>query len=159
MTEEYFEAHGSSKVLTSDRTLQRLHTPKLDRVCKLCVAPTVEGLVVSTGQAEFTSVPGHPEPPFRRPTFELFQGAPAAAGPTQEALQQVDVAVRVSLAAFLYLLTALRRSRSCACFQVGLQRSGLRTGQQEGFARTLQGVSSVAGGSSRGQRVLPFRHS
>ena len=32
MVEEYFEAHGSSKVLTSDRTLQRLHTPKLDRV-------------------------------------------------------------------------------------------------------------------------------
>uniref|UniRef100_A0A1A7XX55 Origin recognition complex subunit 2 n=2 Tax=Iconisemion striatum TaxID=60296 RepID=A0A1A7XX55_9TELE len=31
MTEEYFEAHGSSKVLTSDRTLQRLHTPKFDR--------------------------------------------------------------------------------------------------------------------------------
>ncbi|XP_068427342.1 origin recognition complex subunit 2 isoform X2 [Clinocottus analis] len=31
MVEEYFEAHGSSKVLTSDRTLQRLHTPKLDR--------------------------------------------------------------------------------------------------------------------------------
>lgn len=35
MTEEYFEAHGSSKVLTSDRTLERLHTPKLDRVCKV----------------------------------------------------------------------------------------------------------------------------
>lgn len=32
MVEEYFEAHGSSKVLTSDRTLERLHTPKLDRV-------------------------------------------------------------------------------------------------------------------------------
>ncbi|XP_054888805.1 origin recognition complex subunit 2 isoform X2 [Poeciliopsis prolifica] len=31
MTEEYFEAHGSSRVLTSDRTLERLHTPKLDR--------------------------------------------------------------------------------------------------------------------------------
>uniref|UniRef100_A0A673B6B8 Origin recognition complex subunit 2 n=1 Tax=Sphaeramia orbicularis TaxID=375764 RepID=A0A673B6B8_9TELE len=31
MVEEYFEAHGSSKVLTSDRTLERLHTPKLDR--------------------------------------------------------------------------------------------------------------------------------
>uniref|UniRef100_A0A8C5HX94 Origin recognition complex subunit 2 n=1 Tax=Gouania willdenowi TaxID=441366 RepID=A0A8C5HX94_GOUWI len=31
MTEEYFEAHGSSKVLTSDRTLERLHTQKLDR--------------------------------------------------------------------------------------------------------------------------------
>ncbi|XP_057712443.1 origin recognition complex subunit 2 [Corythoichthys intestinalis] len=31
MVEEYFEAHGSSKVLTSDRTLDRLHTPKLDR--------------------------------------------------------------------------------------------------------------------------------
>lgn len=32
MVEEYFEAHGSSKVLTSDRTLERLHTPKLERV-------------------------------------------------------------------------------------------------------------------------------
>lgn len=32
MVEEYFEAHGSSKVLTSDRTLERLHIPKLDRV-------------------------------------------------------------------------------------------------------------------------------
>lgn len=32
MVEEYFEAHGSSKVLTSDHTLERLHTPKLDRV-------------------------------------------------------------------------------------------------------------------------------
>lgn len=32
MVEEYFEAHGSTKVLTSDRTLERLHTPKLDRV-------------------------------------------------------------------------------------------------------------------------------
>lgn len=32
MVEEYFEAHGSSKVLTSDRTLERMHTPKLDRV-------------------------------------------------------------------------------------------------------------------------------
>ncbi|XP_034147345.1 origin recognition complex subunit 2 isoform X1 [Esox lucius] len=31
LVEEYFEAHCSSKVLTSDRTLQRLHTPKLDR--------------------------------------------------------------------------------------------------------------------------------
>ncbi|XP_028283056.1 origin recognition complex subunit 2 [Parambassis ranga] len=31
MTEEYFEAHSSSKVLTSDRTLERSHTPKLDR--------------------------------------------------------------------------------------------------------------------------------
>ncbi|KAM6948849.1 origin recognition complex subunit 2 [Aplochiton taeniatus] len=31
LVEEYFEAHGSSKVLTSDRTLQRLHTPKLER--------------------------------------------------------------------------------------------------------------------------------
>lgn len=31
LVEEYFEAHGSSKVLTSDRTLQRLSTPKLDR--------------------------------------------------------------------------------------------------------------------------------
>ncbi|XP_035491793.2 origin recognition complex subunit 2 [Scophthalmus maximus] len=31
MVEEYFEAHGSSKVLTSDRTLERLHTPKIDR--------------------------------------------------------------------------------------------------------------------------------
>lgn len=28
---EYFEAHSSSKVLTSDRTLQKLQTPKLDR--------------------------------------------------------------------------------------------------------------------------------
>lgn len=32
LVEEYFEAHSSSKVLTSDRTLERLHTPKLDRV-------------------------------------------------------------------------------------------------------------------------------
>ena len=32
LVEEYFEAHGSSKVLTSDRTLQKLSTPKLDRV-------------------------------------------------------------------------------------------------------------------------------
>ncbi|XP_061151823.1 origin recognition complex subunit 2 isoform X2 [Syngnathus typhle] len=31
MVEDYFEAHGTSKVLTSDRTLDRLHTPKLDR--------------------------------------------------------------------------------------------------------------------------------
>ncbi|KAK7945100.1 hypothetical protein WMY93_000828 [Mugilogobius chulae] len=31
MVEEYFEAHGSSKVLTSDRTLEKLNTPKLDR--------------------------------------------------------------------------------------------------------------------------------
>uniref|UniRef100_A0A8C7J1M3 Origin recognition complex subunit 2 n=1 Tax=Oncorhynchus kisutch TaxID=8019 RepID=A0A8C7J1M3_ONCKI len=31
LVEEYFEAHGTSKFLTSDRTLQRLHTPKLDR--------------------------------------------------------------------------------------------------------------------------------
>ncbi|XP_062284818.1 origin recognition complex subunit 2 [Scomber scombrus] len=31
LIEEYFEAHSSSKVLTSDRTLERLHTPKLDR--------------------------------------------------------------------------------------------------------------------------------
>ncbi|XP_075876779.1 origin recognition complex subunit 2 [Nelusetta ayraudi] len=31
LVEEYFEAHSSSKVLTSDRTLERLHTPKLDR--------------------------------------------------------------------------------------------------------------------------------
>lgn len=34
LVEEYFEAHSSSKVLTSDRTLERLHTPKLDRVSK-----------------------------------------------------------------------------------------------------------------------------
>lgn len=31
LVEEYFQAHSSSKVLTSDRTLQRLHTPQLDR--------------------------------------------------------------------------------------------------------------------------------
>ncbi|XP_062383992.1 origin recognition complex subunit 2 isoform X2 [Sardina pilchardus] len=31
LVEEYFEAHSSSKVLTSDRTLERLQTPKLDR--------------------------------------------------------------------------------------------------------------------------------
>lgn len=31
LVEEYFDAHGSSKVLTSDRTLERLNTPKLDR--------------------------------------------------------------------------------------------------------------------------------
>ncbi|XP_069471540.1 origin recognition complex subunit 2 isoform X2 [Ambystoma mexicanum] len=31
LVEEYFEAHSSSKVLTSDRTLQRLRTPKLDQ--------------------------------------------------------------------------------------------------------------------------------
>ncbi|CAL9689062.1 unnamed protein product [Knipowitschia caucasica] len=31
LVEEYFEAHGSSKVLTSDRTLDKLNTPKLDR--------------------------------------------------------------------------------------------------------------------------------
>nr|XP_057924394.1 origin recognition complex subunit 2 [Doryrhamphus excisus] len=31
LVEEYFEAHSTSKVLTSDRTLERLHTPKLDR--------------------------------------------------------------------------------------------------------------------------------
>ncbi|XP_076018508.1 origin recognition complex subunit 2 [Genypterus blacodes] len=31
LVEEYFEAHVSSKVLTSDRTLDRLNTPKLDR--------------------------------------------------------------------------------------------------------------------------------
>ena len=32
LIEEYFEAHSSTKVVTSDRTLQRLQTPKLDRV-------------------------------------------------------------------------------------------------------------------------------
>lgn len=31
LVEEYFEAHSSSKVLTSDRTLQKLQTPKLDQ--------------------------------------------------------------------------------------------------------------------------------
>ncbi|KAJ3594619.1 hypothetical protein NHX12_003926 [Muraenolepis orangiensis] len=31
LIEEYFEAHSSTKVVTSDRTLQRLKTPKLDR--------------------------------------------------------------------------------------------------------------------------------
>ncbi|XP_056393160.1 origin recognition complex subunit 2 [Hyla sarda] len=31
LLEEYFEAHSSSKVLTSDRTLQKLRTPKLDQ--------------------------------------------------------------------------------------------------------------------------------
>ncbi|XP_034039726.1 origin recognition complex subunit 2 [Thalassophryne amazonica] len=31
LVEEYFEAHSSSKVLTSDRTLARLNIPKLDR--------------------------------------------------------------------------------------------------------------------------------
>ncbi|KAJ0059006.1 hypothetical protein NL108_003372, partial [Boleophthalmus pectinirostris] len=31
IVEDYFEAHGSSKVLTSDRTLEKLSTPKLDR--------------------------------------------------------------------------------------------------------------------------------
>ncbi|XP_067844323.1 origin recognition complex subunit 2-like [Heptranchias perlo] len=33
LVERYFEAHSSSKVLTSDRTLQKLQTPKLDQVC------------------------------------------------------------------------------------------------------------------------------
>ncbi|KAA0707367.1 Origin recognition complex subunit 2 [Triplophysa tibetana] len=31
LVDEYFEAHSSSKVLTSDRTLQKLQTPQLDR--------------------------------------------------------------------------------------------------------------------------------
>ncbi|XP_075036212.1 origin recognition complex subunit 2 [Mixophyes fleayi] len=31
LVEEYFEAHSSSKVITSDRTLQKLQTPKLDQ--------------------------------------------------------------------------------------------------------------------------------
>ncbi|XP_030065491.1 origin recognition complex subunit 2 isoform X2 [Microcaecilia unicolor] len=31
LVENYFEAHSSSKVLTSDRTLQKLQTPKLDQ--------------------------------------------------------------------------------------------------------------------------------
>uniref|UniRef100_A0A7M4FWB7 Origin recognition complex subunit 2 n=1 Tax=Crocodylus porosus TaxID=8502 RepID=A0A7M4FWB7_CROPO len=31
LVEEYFEAHSSSKVLTSDRTLQKLHSRKLDQ--------------------------------------------------------------------------------------------------------------------------------
>ncbi|MBN3295180.1 ORC2 protein, partial [Amia calva] len=31
LVEEYFEAHSSSKVLTSDRTLQKLQRPKLDQ--------------------------------------------------------------------------------------------------------------------------------
>ncbi|KAM8933504.1 origin recognition complex subunit 2 isoform 2-T2 [Pelodytes ibericus] len=31
LVEEYFEAHSSSKVFTSDRTLQKLQTPKLDQ--------------------------------------------------------------------------------------------------------------------------------
>ncbi|XP_036400591.1 origin recognition complex subunit 2 isoform X1 [Megalops cyprinoides] len=31
LLEEYFEAHSSSKVVTSDRTLQRLQTPRLDQ--------------------------------------------------------------------------------------------------------------------------------
>lgn len=31
LVEEYFEAHSTSKVLTSDRTLEKLQTPKLDR--------------------------------------------------------------------------------------------------------------------------------
>ncbi|KAJ8352372.1 hypothetical protein SKAU_G00238480 [Synaphobranchus kaupii] len=37
LVEEYFEAHSSSKVLTSDRTLQRLQTPRLDQetLCRL----------------------------------------------------------------------------------------------------------------------------
>ncbi|XP_008837016.2 origin recognition complex subunit 2-like [Nannospalax galili] len=33
LVEEYFEAHSSSKVLTSDRTLQKLKRTKLDQVC------------------------------------------------------------------------------------------------------------------------------
>ncbi|XP_058405549.1 origin recognition complex subunit 2 isoform X5 [Diceros bicornis minor] len=32
LVEEYFEAHSSSKVLTSDRTLQKLKRPKLDQI-------------------------------------------------------------------------------------------------------------------------------
>ncbi|MGH0128310.1 UNVERIFIED_CONTAM: hypothetical protein FKN15_001284 [Acipenser sinensis] len=37
LVEEYFEAHSSSKVLTSDRTLQKLQTPQLDQetLCRL----------------------------------------------------------------------------------------------------------------------------
>ncbi|KAM6919040.1 origin recognition complex subunit 2 [Xenentodon cancila] len=37
MVEEYFEAHGSSKVLTSDHTLERLNTTKLDRDTLVCL--------------------------------------------------------------------------------------------------------------------------
>ncbi|XP_053328240.1 origin recognition complex subunit 2 [Spea bombifrons] len=43
LVEEYFEAHSSSKVFTSDRTLQRLQTPTLDQVTLhklLDVSPT-----------------------------------------------------------------------------------------------------------------------
>lgn len=47
MVEEYFEAHGNSKVLTSDRTLERLHTPKLDRVSdKQPVLPCIQQAAV-----------------------------------------------------------------------------------------------------------------
>lgn len=42
LVEEYFEAHSSSKVLTSDRTLQKLQTPKLDRVSDLAAAEDYE---------------------------------------------------------------------------------------------------------------------
>ncbi|XP_006636793.1 origin recognition complex subunit 2 [Lepisosteus oculatus] len=42
LVEEYFEAHSSSKVLTSDRTLQKLQTPKLDQetLCRLLEGKT-----------------------------------------------------------------------------------------------------------------------
>ncbi|XP_028336481.1 origin recognition complex subunit 2 isoform X1 [Physeter macrocephalus] len=36
LVEEYFEAHSSSKVLTSDRTLQKLKRAKLDQLAEAC---------------------------------------------------------------------------------------------------------------------------
>ncbi|KAJ6665291.1 hypothetical protein lerEdw1_004340 [Lerista edwardsae] len=52
LVEEYFEAHSSSKVLTSDRTLQKLQGKKLDQVVGLeaAITPTLEVAIPAIGR-------------------------------------------------------------------------------------------------------------
>lgn len=86
MVEEYFEAHGSSKVLTSDRTLQRLNTPKLDRVSTWQPVFSVYSMncVIET-QPDFVFA-GNAGAAFRRKAVLLLERDPAAPQQTQSAL-------------------------------------------------------------------------
>lgn len=89
MVEEYFEAHGSSKVLTSDRTLERLHTPKLDRVSVQQPVFWQDFLTLRLSAVKMCRsflVAGDVGPAFRRKAVLLLPRDPAAPQQTPKAL-------------------------------------------------------------------------
>ncbi|KAG7273484.1 hypothetical protein CRUP_015860 [Coryphaenoides rupestris] len=71
LIEEYFEAHSSTKVVTSDRTLQRLHTPKLDRELHLVVNGFFPSITLKSILNAVTSEALDHQGTFRNPSDQI----------------------------------------------------------------------------------------